>query len=82
MKMVNLNYYFEVDNYDDKQFYFGSIVDSQTNKTIYDHFNALKSFAYREDMVFDLQKKCAEYGYVVENINDETYVPNHWEENL
>lgn len=80
MKPVNLNYFVEVDNYNHEENYFGEIVDT-AGKIIYSHYNALKSFAFREDMIFDLYKKCAEYGYDIENINDETFVSSY-EENL
>lgn len=81
MKPVILNFYVEVDNYNQEENYFGEIVD-QLGNVIYDHYNALKSFAFREDMVFDLYKKCAEYGYEIANINDQTYAPSFWEENI
>ncbi len=79
MKQVILNFYVEVDNYNQEENYFGEIVD-QLGNVIYDHYNALKSFAFREDMVFDLYKKCAEYGFNVEKINDETFVSSYSEE--
>lgn len=79
MKQVTLNFYVEVDNYNQEENYFGEIVD-QLGNVIYDHYNALKSFAFREDMVFDLYKKCAEYGFDIKQINDETFVTNYSEE--
>jgi hypothetical protein len=79
MKQVILNFYVEVDNYNQEENYFGEIVD-QLGNVIYDHYNALKSFAFREDMVFDLYKKCAEYGFDIKQINDETFVSSYSEE--
>lgn len=79
MKPVILNFFVEVDSYNHEENYFGEIAD-QTGNLIYSHYDALKSFAFREDMVFDLYKKCAEYGYEVLGINDDTFVSSYSEE--
>lgn len=81
MKPVNVSLYVEVDSYNDEEIYHGEILDLK-GKLIYSHFNTLKSFAFREDMVFDLYKKCAEYGYQIVNVDDQTYAPSFWEENI
>lgn len=82
MKQVELKYYVEVDTYAMEENYYGEIVSSNDNKILFDHITNLKSFAFKEDMVFDLVKKCAEYGYEVVNIVDETYAPSFWEEQI
>lgn len=82
MKPVELIYQLEVDNYNQEDNYYGEIVDAKTKDLIFSHYNALKSFAFKEDMTHDLIKKCAEYGYEVVNVIDETVVPSLWEENL
>jgi len=82
MKPVELIYQLEVDNYNQEDNYYGEIVDAKTKDLIFSHYNALKSFAFKEDMTHDLIKKCAEYGYEVINVIDETVVPSLWEENL
>jgi hypothetical protein len=82
MKPVELIYQLEVDNYNQEDNYYGEIIDAKTKDLIFSHYNALKSFAFKEDMTHDLIKKCAEYGYEVVNVIDETVVPSLWEENL
>jgi hypothetical protein len=82
MKPVELIYQVEVDAYNQEDNYFGEIVNPDTKQVIYSHYDNLKSFGFKEDMVFDLVKKCAEYGYEVVNVIDETIVPSYWEEYL
>jgi len=77
---VSLNYYVEVDAYNNDEFYFGEIVSS--NDVIYSHEKKLKCFSYKEDMVFDLHKVCAEHGFKITNVCDTTTVPAMWEEYL
>jgi hypothetical protein len=82
MKPVELIYQVDVDAYNHEDNYYGEIVDATSKNLIYSHYNALKSFAFKEDMTHDLIRKCAEYGYEVVNVIDETNVPSFWEENI
>ena len=77
---VTLNYFIDVDIYDDKEFYYGEIISIKDKDTLYSHQEKLKCFSYKEDMVFDLHKVCAEHGYKVVDINDQSIVPSMWEE--
>ena len=77
---ATLKYYLEIDLYDEKEFYFGEIISD--NKVIYSHELALKSFAYKEDMVKHLYIKCAELGLEVSEVIDDTYIPSMWEEQI
>lgn len=79
MKQVKLVYNVEVDNYNQEENYFGEIV-ALDNAVIFDHYKLLKSFAFREDMVSDLNRKCAEYGYEVVEVIDNTFVSSYSEE--
>lgn len=77
---VTLKYFFDVDLYDEKEFYFGEIV--QNEKVIYSHETDLKSFSYKEDMIRHLYIKCAELGLNVTEVIDDTYIPSMWEEQI
>jgi hypothetical protein len=77
---VTLNYFVEVDMYNQDEFYFGEIVSG--DKVIYSHEQKFKCFSFKEDMVLDLHKICAEYGYEVTDVNDTTIGPAMWEEYL
>ena len=78
---VNVNYFVDVDSKDEREYYFGEVV-SQDGDTLYSHINALKCFSYREDMVRHIDRKCAELGWVIDAINDDSQCPHHWEEQI
>jgi hypothetical protein len=78
---VTVNYFVDVDRDDEREYYFAEIL-SQDGNTLYSHLNALRSFSYREDMVRHINRKCAELGWVIDAINDESTVPSHWEEQI
>jgi len=77
---VILNYYVEVDTYDNKESYFGTI-ESMDN-VIYSHEEKLKCFSFKEDMIKHLHRIVAENGYEVVDIVDTTLAPSMWEEYL
>ena len=78
---VNLNYFVDVDQSDEREFYFAEVTNS-SGETVYSHLDALRSFSFREDMVNHVNRKCAELGWHIDSINDETRLPVSWEEYL
>lgn len=79
MKVI-LKIQFDVDVYDEKEFYYGEIIHD--NKVIYSHELDLKSFSYKDDAIRHLHIKCAELDLEVSEVIDETYIPSMWEEQI
>jgi hypothetical protein len=77
---VTLNYFVDVDVYDEKEFYHGTI--QAGDKVIYSHEESLRCFLFKEDMIRHLNRIVAENGYEVVDTNDNTHVPSMWEEYL
>ena len=78
---VNVNYLVDVDSKNEGEYYFAEVL-SQDGDTLYSGYDALTVFAFREDMVRHVQKKCDELGWVIDRITDDSQSPDHWEEEI